>query len=288
MLPLASPPTTWLERHGFDFDVERANGLIAEVVIGLPLWLLVFIFALLPARWILRGLKAEHDRRRYTCACCGIPLNERRRYCKDCRELLRASRSRLIRHWCRVLAEHASIVVLVLVVVFWIRSYCYTDSFVMWDQLKLAAIDRLRVVAGCEGSIVLWRIDDLDPEYSKELDVHDVGFGKESPIYFEEFEGLPSKSWSHFGINYGHIYLQPDSSSSINSTMIVVPYWLVCFVAMIFPCCAFVRRGHIVNKWYGGRNRCKFCGYDLRATPERCPECGRRANGQTAALPGAV
>ena len=36
------------------------------------------------------------------------------------------------------------------------------------------------------------------------------------------------------------------------------------------------------------RGLCPFCGYDLRATPERCPECGGVATEATPPLPGEV
>jgi hypothetical protein len=53
--------------------------------------------------------------------------------------------------------------------------------------------------------------------------------------------------------------------------VVAVPYWFLMAVTMVLP----------VN-WWRRRNRtrrmaagqCAWCGYDLRATPNRCPECG--------------
>jgi hypothetical protein len=57
-------------------------------------------------------------------------------------------------------------------------------------------------------------------------------------------------------------------------TILVLSYWLLALVA-----------GCIAAAWLFGRLRrlprsgvCRTCGYDLRATPDRCPECGAVAN----------
>jgi hypothetical protein len=52
----------------------------------------------------------------------------------------------------------------------------------------------------------------------------------------------------------------------------VIPYWSVLVVVLIpilGMCATIIRRSH-----YRLDNKCVRCGYDLRATPERCPECG--------------
>jgi hypothetical protein len=56
---------------------------------------------------------------------------------------------------------------------------------------------------------------------------------------------------------------------------VVVPHWTL---AAVFAVCPAVR----VRRWARRHARvrtghCRACGYDLRATPERCPECGRTA-----------
>jgi hypothetical protein len=53
------------------------------------------------------------------------------------------------------------------------------------------------------------------------------------------------------------------------------PYWQLGIVFGILPVCWLINTVRV----YGHRKRdvaglCLICGYDLRATPERCPECG--------------
>ena len=55
-----------------------------------------------------------------------------------------------------------------------------------------------------------------------------------------------------------------------------VPYWLGIAATLAFPA---GRLGLLVASRRRGRQRqrtgrCATCGYDLRATPEKCPECG--------------
>jgi hypothetical protein len=61
---------------------------------------------------------------------------------------------------------------------------------------------------------------------------------------------------------------------SLKTYTAVVPYWCLCLLAsipMIPPTTRYVI--HLHRKRQG---LCVSCGFNLRATPDRCPECGRR------------
>lgn len=54
---------------------------------------------------------------------------------------------------------------------------------------------------------------------------------------------------------------------------LVVPYWFVVLVLAVAP-------GWRLTRWWRRRRQrrlghCFVCGYDIRATPDRCPECGQ-------------
>jgi hypothetical protein len=87
--------------------------------------------------------------------------------------------------------------------------------------------------------------------------------------------------WSALGFGVNRraqtVGVQGGWSAPSSGTSLIVPYWSLCVAAPATP--AAVARSRM-RRWRRRRSgRCVECGYDLRGTPERCPECGAARGG---------
>ncbi|MEA2736410.1 MAG: hypothetical protein QOE14_2861 [Humisphaera sp.] len=74
------------------------------------------------------------------------------------------------------------------------------------------------------------------------------------------------------------MYNYPDFSweTSNGRPQLCVPHWFVVLVFAASPAAWLI--GYVRSRHRRNSGRCSSCGYDLRATPDRCPECGTVSN----------
>jgi len=79
---------------------------------------------------------------------------------------------------------------------------------------------------------------------------------------------VPSKHWAGFGISGREMATHAHEWR----WLVWFPLWLPACLFAAVPALRLYRR---VRRRYAA-GHCPRCGYDLRATPDRCPECGDR------------
>lgn len=147
--------------------------------------------------------------------------------------------------------------------VLWVRTHW------RWDRINHECGNlRTRVVGTCDDGCYAQLIAQ--------------SWGTPKPISWSYSADRPGTSlfqtadWSCPGLaagrtDYGTLQMGTLPPLTIRGRYILIHFWLLVAATAVPPAFAMLRRH---------RNRpalpglCQSCGYDLRATPDRCPECG--------------
>ncbi len=83
------------------------------------------------------------------------------------------------------------------------------------------------------------------------------------------------KGWNCGGFQFAIAVPGRKPQFYTRGVMIVVPLWFVAGITSVLPALRARKfwRARLAER-RRSRGFCLRCGYDLRATPERCPECG--------------
>jgi hypothetical protein len=70
----------------------------------------------------------------------------------------------------------------------------------------------------------------------------------------------------------GNVSLSPVYTYKSSGFRVTFPYWFACAILGIMPFLWLMRVWRAAHR--RARGLCSVCGYDLRASKDRCPECG--------------
>jgi hypothetical protein len=153
------------------------------------------------------------------------------------------------------LATFVSLVLFVTTLALWFRGF--------WalDDLKYRQPNLELVLASARGSIGLRTLTPSIPQttWSPHLGLEAT---PPQPLLPDGHPG-----WRPLGFGYMH-YI--DTFADVRR--FVVPCWFVAILTLLLPATWMLTR--LTGRRRSSQNLCPNCGYDLRATPDRCPECG--------------
>jgi hypothetical protein len=157
-----------------------------------------------------------------------------------------------------------SLILCFVIIALGIRSHWAADSATVWGKPSAAG----QFDDGCMVRITSFH-GSMEIRQSYVLWIKGVAFsGEPLPDRSRSF-GFPGFHWQTSW--FGPSLLQYPGKYDGTTRTLSISNWLLVLITAILPIVG-LRRWLKRDRF--GPDCCQKCGYDLRATPERCPECG--------------
>ena len=184
-----------------------------------------------------------------------------------------------------------SLLLCVAVLALWVRSYNVGDRLTWTHLERRAGFLDSRFVTLYSGAGAFMVERRAGTETGALLSAHHFGESgfrweqRSHPYYPRNIDSFWGTSYEGMGFwwmrNRGESdepdYLEKPRTRAWSDHLVVVPWWSLATLSLILPAVralASVRR--MRRRRHEKSGLCSACGYDLRATPGRCPECGHQ------------
>jgi len=153
----------------------------------------------------------------------------------------------------------------------WARSYFRGDYF----SFHTSAGDRLSITS-TNGTLLAER--QFNEIYYDKTRPQGWTYRTLDPAHYRDRKWTTASQWRFAGfglvINRGTVARTQKSArpGAWQNTVVLVPYWSLLIILAI-PIGLWIRAKTRARR-LARMHLCNVCGYDLRATPTRCPECG--------------
>jgi hypothetical protein len=166
-------------------------------------------------------------------------------------------RMKRVRRWIFAVSATVSLMLCALSAILYVQSFYWHYDLQHKDFPRIQIHSTIYAADWRPGYFQIWRVGPLPIRSAPYADDglfgwnHCVGWVGIHVFWFtDSLPGPPISQWS----------------------MLEISFWWFVIGTLALPIVWFVRVFHRSRKRLG--NCCSSCGYDLRATPDRCPECG--------------
>ena len=171
-------------------------------------------------------------------------------------------------------AAGVSLVLCLATCVLWVRSYRRLDDVRLFPNPQ-----RYWLVRSADGRLHAQQTWASGPYWQGRSSEYSSG-----ELGRAVYSNLPFR-WRIAGFGYGHLTVPSGTGPTLNAHVYLMPH---AFPAMVFAVAPVLwLRAALSRRRTRAAGLCARCGYDLRASPDRCPECGAATAKPTLALPAA-